>query len=87
MSPYCVWIITAGGGVDKSIIKFPNIVMLTELGKYNNNIIFTEFSVYKCGVSAREIFKIVFMWVWLYDYIKTHAPITALATVSLYENS
>ena len=64
MSPHCVWMITVGGGVDRSNIKFPNIVMLTELGKYN--YIFTEFSVYKCGVSAREIFKIVFMWVWLY---------------------
>ena len=35
MSPHCVWIITVGGGVDrKAYIKFPNIVMLTELGKY-----------------------------------------------------
>ena len=35
MSPHCVWIITVGGGVDtKTHIKFPNTVMLTELGKY-----------------------------------------------------
>ena len=66
MSPHCVWIITVGGAVDmKTFVKFSNIVMLTELGKY----IF--FSVYKCGMSGREIFKKVFMWVWLYDHIKT----------------
>ena len=35
MSPHCVWMITVGGGVDRCNIKFPNIVMLTELGKYN----------------------------------------------------
>ena len=35
MSPHCVWIITVGGGVDKkTLVKFPNTVMLTELGKY-----------------------------------------------------
>ena len=35
MSPHCVWIITVGGSDDKKIrAKFPNIVMLTELGKY-----------------------------------------------------
>ena len=34
MSPHCVWIIAVGGAVDeKAYIKFPNIVMLTELGK------------------------------------------------------
>uniref|UniRef100_A0A1X7UB48 BACK domain-containing protein n=1 Tax=Amphimedon queenslandica TaxID=400682 RepID=A0A1X7UB48_AMPQE len=33
MSPHCVWIITAGGYVDKSgtFVTDPNIVMLTEL--------------------------------------------------------
>ena len=35
MSPHCVWIITVGGGVDDDdAVKYPNIVMLTELGKY-----------------------------------------------------
>ena len=36
MSPHCVWIITVGGGVGdtKGPVNFPNIVMLTELGKY-----------------------------------------------------
>ena len=57
MSPRCVWIITVGGGVDEKVpVKFPNIVMLTELGKY---IFFTEFSVCKYGVSFRKILKIV----------------------------
>ena len=43
MSLHCVWIITVGGKVDANTpVKFPNIVMLTELGKY---IFFTEFSV------------------------------------------
>ena len=38
MSPHCVWIITVGGFVDtKTIVKYPNIVMLTELGKYKVN--------------------------------------------------
>ena len=47
MSPHCVWIITVGGGVGdtKTPVKFPNIVKLTELGKY---VFFTELSVYKC---------------------------------------
>ena len=70
MSPHCVWIITVGGAVDtKTLVKFPNIVMLTELGKYIFLLNFLSLSVH--GVSAREIFKIVFMWVWLYDHIKT----------------
>ena len=35
MSPHCVWIITVGGLVDtETLVTFPNIVMLTELGKY-----------------------------------------------------
>ena len=59
MSPHCVWIITVGGKVDKlTPVKFPNIVMLTELGK---NVNFLSISVH--NVSAREIFKKVFMWV------------------------
>ena len=71
MSPHCVWIITVGGGVGdtKTPVKFPNIVKLTELGKYVFLLNFPSISVH--GVSAREIFKTVFMWVWLYDHIKT----------------
>ena len=68
MSPHCVWIITVGGLDDtKTLVKFPNIVMLTEseLGIY-------IFPVYKFGMGGREIFKKVFMWMWLYDHIKTH---------------
>ena len=36
MSPHCVWIITVGGVVDDDddLVEYPNIVMLTELGKY-----------------------------------------------------
>ena len=39
MSPHCVWIITIGGKVcgAKILVKSPNIVMLTELGKYCYN--------------------------------------------------
>ena len=33
MSPHCVWIITAGGIVDETLVANPNIVMLTELGQ------------------------------------------------------
>ena len=51
MSPHCVWMITVGGRVDESNITFPNIVMLTELGKY---IFLLNFWSIKCGVSARE---------------------------------
>ena len=41
MSPHCVWIITTGGYVDKlrTFITNPNIVMLTELGQYMQNIL------------------------------------------------
>ena len=40
MSPHCVWIITAGGGVDKSTpVTDPNIAMLTELGQCSIYII------------------------------------------------
>ena len=54
MSPHCVWMITVGGADDtKGYVKSPNIFMLTELGRY---IFFTEFSVYMCAVSAREIY-------------------------------
>ena len=43
MSPHCVWIITVGGLDDtKTPVKFPNIVMLTELRKY---IFFLSISV------------------------------------------
>ena len=34
MSPHCVWIITVGGAVGDGVVEYPNIVMLTELGKY-----------------------------------------------------
>ena len=36
MSPHCVRIITVGGVVDdeNDLVEYPNIVMLTELGKY-----------------------------------------------------
>ena len=35
MSPHCVWIITVGGVVDDGDpVECPNIVILTELGKY-----------------------------------------------------
>ena len=33
MSPHCVWIITVGGFVDKTLVTNPNIAMLTELGQ------------------------------------------------------
>ena len=41
MNPHCVWIITAGGCVDKirTFITNPNIAMLTELGQYMQNIL------------------------------------------------
>ena len=37
MSPHCVWIITVGGACDgdSDTVKYPNTVMLTELGKYH----------------------------------------------------
>ena len=36
MSPHCVWIITAGGRVDRStLVPNPNIALLTELGQCN----------------------------------------------------
>ena len=35
MSPHCVWIVTVGGVVDDGdLVEYPNIVMLTKLGKY-----------------------------------------------------
>ena len=35
MSPHCVWIVTVRGVVDGGVpVEYPNIVMLTELGKY-----------------------------------------------------
>ena len=37
MSPHCVWMITVGGmDYQYRNVKFPNVAMLTELGKNNN---------------------------------------------------
>uniref|UniRef100_A0A1X7SYK1 Uncharacterized protein n=1 Tax=Amphimedon queenslandica TaxID=400682 RepID=A0A1X7SYK1_AMPQE len=45
MSPHCVWIITAGGYVDKrrTLATNPNIVMLTELGAVGCGLIQNRF--------------------------------------------
>ena len=61
MSPHCVWIITVGGRVDTKtlIVTFPNIFMLTELGKY------IYIFVYKCTLCEwyRDIQESVYVGV------------------------